>query len=542
MICYLFPEPAYFFFTPDAPALLYYALISTTVIALIISSFIFWSGRQFLLNRLLLLISIFFLLWTSSNLIEWTNIHSDFIMFVWNFTGVILGMVAIFCIYFIYVFLDKKDVSDKIKTIFIALLAPIFIATPTFYLSGFNITNCDAFKFEWIPFKLYYISLGVLAMIWILVLLIRRYRITTPDFRKQIILMGTGIEIFLFLFFIWTSLIYYLTEIGILPDSQFELYGLFGMVIFMIYISILIVRFSVFNIKLIATQALVWGLAMLIGSQFFFIKVPINFLLTGITLFAAIIFGYFLIRTVKKEILLKEELVVLLKQRESLMHLITHKVKSSFTHSKYIFAGMLDGTFGDINEEVKKRAQQGLDSDDIGIKTIDMVLNSANLQKGIVKYDMKIIDLKEIILKSIADKKIASEMKGLKMETEIKDGIYNTLGDSFWLKEVIDDLVENSIKYTKEGKITVGLERRNDKILVSVKDTGTGITDEDKKNLFTEGGRGKDSVKVNVDSTGYGLFTVKLVVEAHKGRVWAESDGAGKGSAFFVELDATPVN
>lgn len=223
------------------------------------------------------------------------------------------------------------------------------------------------------------------------------------------------------------------------------------------------------------------------------------------------------------------------KQQESLMHLINHKVKGSFTHSKYIFAGMLDGTFGDINEEIKKRAQQGLDSDDIGIKTINLVLNAANLQKGAVKYDMKKTDFKELVLKTIAETKGPAEAKGLQVETDIKDGGYAVLGDSFWLKEVINNLIDNSIKYTKAGKITISLEDGDGKVKFSIKDTGIGITDEDKKNLFTEGGRGKDSVKVNVDSTGYGLYSVKLIIEAHNGKVWAES-GSGKGSTFFVEL------
>ena len=110
------------------------------------------------------------------------------------------------------------------------------------------------------------------------------------------------------------------------------------------------------------------------------------------------------------------------------------------------------------------------------------------------------------------------------------------MGDSIWLKEAINNLIDNSIKYTKEGKITVELEKKNSNILFSIKDTGMGITEEDKQHLFTEGGRGKDSVKVNVDSTGYGLFTVKLIVEAHKGTVSAQSEGPGKGSTFFVEL------
>jgi signal transduction histidine kinase len=233
-----------------------------------------------------------------------------------------------------------------------------------------------------------------------------------------------------------------------------------------------------------------------------------------------------------------ENLKDLLKQRESLVHLVTHKVKGSFTRSKYIFAGILDGTFGDINEEVKKRAEQGLESDNMGIETVDLVLNAANLEKGIVKYEMKTIDLKELVEKSISEKKISAETKGLKLETEIKDDKYNVIGDSFWLKEVVNNLIENSIKYTREGEITVGLIKKENKILFYVKDTGVGITPEDRDNLFKEGGRGKDSVKINVDSTGYGLYTVRLVIEAHKGKTWAESEGVNKGSTFWVELDA----
>ena len=233
---------------------------------------------------------------------------------------------------------------------------------------------------------------------------------------------------------------------------------------------------------------------------------------------------------------LYKEVDSLNKQRESLMHLINHKVKGSFTHSKYIFAGILDGTFGEINEEVKKRAQQGLESDDIGIKTIDLVLNAANMQKGLVKYDMKNFDFKDLVYKIVGEKKVEMEKKGLVLENNIKEGKYDVLGDNFWLKEAVNNLIENSIRYTKEGKITIGLENKEGKILLSVKDTGIGITEEDKKNLFTEGGRGRDSVKVNVDSTGYGLYSVRLIIEAHKGRVWAESPGENKGSIFFIEL------
>ncbi|MDR3519583.1 MAG: ATP-binding protein [Candidatus Pacebacteria bacterium] len=502
------------------------------------------NSRKFLLNRLFFTISLLFSFWTVFDLIEWTNIHSDFILFIWDFQGLILGLLAIFCVYFIYVFLDKKDVSARIKVIFLSLLAPIFILTPTsFNLSGFDITSCDAFKFSWLPFEFYYIALGVLAMVWIFVLLIRRYHTAVSDSKKQIVLMGTGIELFLFIFFIWTSLTYYLTELGILPDSRLEFYGMFGMVIFIIYISILIVRFKAFNGKLFATQALVWALVILIGSEFFFTQNTLNIVLIAITLAVSAGLGLSIIRSVKKEIEQKEQLAALninlqslMKQRESLMHLITHKVKGSFTRTKIIFASILDGTFGEISPEIKKRAAQGLDFDNGGIQTVDLILNVANMQNGIIKYERKPVNFKELVEQVVSEKKIQIEAKGLKLETNIQDGTFNVTGDVIWLKESINNLIENSFRYTKEGKITVGLEKKDNKILFSVKDTGVGITDDDKKNLFTEGGRGANSVKVNVDSTGYGLYTVRLVVEAHKGRVWGESEGPGKGAQFYVEL------
>ena len=228
----------------------------------------------------------------------------------------------------------------------------------------------------------------------------------------------------------------------------------------------------------------------------------------------------------------------LLKQRESLVHLVTHKVKGSFTRSKYIFAGMLEGMFGEINEEVRKRAEQGLESDNMGIETVDLVLNAANLEKGTVKYEMKTVDFKELAEKTVSEKKISAEARGLKLESEMGEGTFNVSGDPLWLKEVINNLVENSIKYTKEGTVKVGITKKDNKVLFYVKDTGVGITPEDRANLFTEGGRGKDSVKINVDSTGYGLYSFKMILDAHKGKVWVDSEGPGKGSTFWVELDA----
>ncbi len=417
------------------------------------------------------------------------------------------------------------------------MIVPVIALAPTYInLTGFSLINCDAFAFEGLLFQFYRIAFGIIAMFWILALLIRKYHVSESNFKKQIVLMGIGIESFLFLFFTVTFLAAYLTKTGVLPDSRLEYYGLFGIVIFIIYISILIVRFRAFNIKLIATQALIWGLAILIASQFFFIKEKTNFILNGIGFLAAIILGQNLIKSVKKEIEQKEQLATLLKQRASLVHLITHKVKGSFARTKAIFSEMLVGTFGEISPEAKKMAEKGLSFDNNGIQTVNLVLNVDNMQSGLVKYDMKNTNFKDLVEEVASEKKNPAEEKGLGLEVEIIDDNYNMTGDPFWLKEAINNLIDNSIRYTKEGKIMVGLTKHDNKILFSVKDTGVGINEEDKKHLFMEGGRGAKSVEINVDSTGYGLFTVKLIVDAHKGKVWGESEGPNKGSQFYIEL------
>ncbi|MEI6281024.1 MAG: HAMP domain-containing sensor histidine kinase [bacterium] len=524
-----------------APTLLFYTYIPVIIISTFLGFYVYIKSNT-LEGKLFSIITALFGLWIIDVLMLWIVAYNNIIMFSWQITPAFEVPLFIFIIYFIYVATDKekRDIPIVLKSFFLALMTVVFLLLPTNFNIPFynnNINTCEGIL--GILWGFIYIF-EIVAVAWVIGLCIKRYHLSpkTEPFRKEILYLGSGMTFFMILF-IGPNIIGQLTNIQLI-----SLWDSLGMIIFLSFLVFIIVKFKTFNIKLIATQALVWGLTALIGSQFFFIKVTTNFVLNGIGFLVSIILGRYLIKSVKKEIQQREQLALLnvslqdlLKQRESLVHLITHKVKGSFTHSKYIFDGIINGTFGEATQEIKTWAEKGLESDNMGIETVDLVLNVANMQKGIIKYDMKNVDFKEIVLQSIIDKKVSAEAKGLKLESEITDGVYNVFGDPIWLKEVVNNLIENSIKYTREGSITVGLKDGNKKILLSVKDTGVGITEEDKKNLFAEGGRGKESLKINIDSTGYGLYSVKLILEAHKGRVWVESE-VGKGSTFFVELVA----
>ena len=98
------------------------------------------------------------------------------------------------------------------------------------------------------------------------------------------------------------------------------------------------------------------------------------------------------------------------------------------------------------------------------------------------------------------------------------------------ITQVISNLLTNAIKFTKNGTIKVFLERKGNEIVVSVKDTGTGIDAEILPRLFT-----KFSTKSDT-GTGLGLFISKSIVEAHDGKIWAENNADGKGAKFSFSL------
>lgn len=136
MICNLFPEPTFFLYSTDVPSLLYYSHVPTAVVALLLGFFVFINGRKFILNQLLFAISICFFLWILTNLILWTNIHSDLMLFVWTMYVLLFSFISILFVYFSYVFTEKKNISFPVKLGLVALLAPVLIFAPTYFNLG----------------------------------------------------------------------------------------------------------------------------------------------------------------------------------------------------------------------------------------------------------------------------------------------------------------------------------------------------------------------------------------------------------------------
>lgn len=554
MICYLFQEPSYFFFAADVPPLLYYSHIPTTIIALFVGLFVFFNGPKLLLNKLLLLIAICFSLWSLVSLTAWTNIHSDWLLFAWSFYGVLFAIISILCVYFFKVFLTKKDVSFNTKLIFILLLLPVLLFAHTdLSLKGFNITLCDAFEYEGMLFKIYSNLLGLIAFAWIFVSYITNYKKISLNFRKQLSLMFFGIEFFLLSFFSLTFFATYLAIEGYLYDSRVEMYGMFGMTVFMVFLGIMIVKFKSFNARMLTSQALILGLIILIGSQFTFLTSKVNIILNSITLVLICVAGYLLIKSAKKEVRQREEIEKLavnlatantrLKEIDRLksefVSIASHQLRSPITAISGYASLLREGSYGPMTARMLEPLERIEQSSRMMATSIEDYLNVSRIESGNMKYVLTDFNLTNEA-EHIADDLRSEALKGgliiLFKKNLSSMGIVNA--DVGKVQQIIHNLINNSIKYTQRGTITVYVhdDPQRKKIYVDILDTGVGMSEHTISTIFQKFERGNKANTVNVKGTGLGLYVALKMAEAMGGDIGGYSEGEGKGSRFTIEL------
>lgn len=518
--------------TSHLRSLALYANLVPAITSLILAAFVFMKAVDRPRANFFIAFVVVFAMWLSSNAILWTS--NDYYLVAGFWSAMNYLEISFFLLIFLYFLQEVLPASVRWFGIGAIGVAAISFVTNLAgkSVSGFDLTWCNMENSEFLNT----FNLGLEITVLFIILGLGLQQIYKARKKRseltRLSIITASIVLFLGIF---SAAEYLASTTG---DYTYELYALFALPVFVLLLTVAITNYSTFRLADAISKVLFYIFIVFSGAGFFFVTTVASFVLTSVAFVMTICFGVLLLRSYEREAKIRDQLQAANENQIILIHFITHQIKGFLTKSRNIFAMSLDGDYGTLPDTMRPMIEEGLRSDTKGVNTIQEILNAANIKSGKVIYNMSDVDLKAIVEEVSTDLRAIAEGKGLAFNLELGDAPVMVKGDRLQLLNALKNLIDNSIKYTLTGSVSVKLTQEAGKIRFVVEDTGVGITKEDMHRLFTEGGHGTNSQKVNVESTGFGLYIVKNIIEAHHGKVWAESEGEGKGSRFIAELPA----
>jgi signal transduction histidine kinase len=447
-------------------------------------------------------------------------------------------------LHFVFGLLDRASKNKKF-IIFSYLLFSIFLvldfATPKF-IEG--VRPILSFKFWPQPGILYHIflSLWFFYMLVSIIMLFHDYKKSSGIKRNQIKFVLIGIAAALFgattNFFLWYG-------IPIPPIGNILVLAYIG------FTAYAILKFQLFSIKVIATETFSFLICLVLLINVFLSKSQ-NQLILNLSIFFAVVFvAILLIKSVLKEVKSKEELAQLTeklqkaneelkkldKAKSEFISIASHQLRTPLSIIKGYASMLVEGSYGVLPEKAKDIIQKIGESNERLIHLINDLLDISRMEGGRMKFEWNFIILSELVQSVVEELRPQADKKGLALNWQTLGEKTYVRADEEKLRQVIMNLVDNAIKYTPKGQVDVSIKKiGTDKIRSSVKDTGIGMKKDEMEVLFGKFIRGREVPKVWTEGVGLGLYVAKMIIEEHKGKVWAESEGENKGSTFNVEL------
>lgn len=227
--------------------------------------------------------------------------------------------------------------------------------------------------------------------------------------------------------------------------------------------------------------------------------------------------------------------------KSEFVSIASHQLRTPMTGIKGYLSMMVGGDFGKIKKEQRDILQNLLNESNRMIRLIGVFLNVSKIESGKLQLKKTAGRIEEIIEKGIEVLKAQAETKGLKLTfIKPKKALPEVMMDIDKIGDVVMNLIDNAIKYTDKGTITVSAKLEGDMLHTWVVDTGIGIEPHEAEELFNKFVRGYGIAQINPDGSGLGLYVARRLTEAHGGKIWVESDGKGKGSRFQFTIPLNP--
>ena len=509
----------------------------------------FLSDKKSITNRVFLLFSLATICWGVVNYLEY-NISNSHVA-LWLLRGGIF--FATLQAYFLFSFLNVFPYEELRAPKWVRrFVIPMVTATGIMTLTPLVFPRIEGVSSEGIITKVAngpgLPVFGVVAVglvVWGIAILIKKIINAEAIERKKFIpvLMGliTTFSLIIVFNFIFPA---------VLGNSRFIPLGAVFLFPFIVFTAYAIMRHGLLNVKVIATEVLVFVLAV---ASLVDIVVAKDVKMIGIRVgvfFLTLIVGMFLIRSVLREVEQKERLQKLTEDLEKaneelrrteqikaeFFSFAAHQVKSPMAVIKGYATLIADGTLaGAPMDKITEIAKKIGTAASRTLAMVNNLLDMRKIEEGRMAYSFQETDVVAPMRAIVADLEMLAKDKGLEMTFEAsRDEIIVNM-DLQKFTQVIQNLIDNAVKYTDAGWIKVRVEENDNKVLFTVSDSGRGISKDFAAKMFEQFAR-DPALAQDTKGTGLGLFIAKQIVEAHGGRIWASSEGEGSGSVFSVEI------
>jgi len=231
------------------------------------------------------------------------------------------------------------------------------------------------------------------------------------------------------------------------------------------------------------------------------------------------------------------ELEEIKKSKDEFVTMVVHDLKNPLVPITSLSDILLSNILGDLNPKQTDRIKM-IKSSAISLQNlIQDLLDSQKAELGKLRLNLLENNLSEIVQNTISKFKPEFDTKEITLETSIASNV-SCVCDKTRIEQVIANLLLNSLDFISEkiGKISISLESDDHTAKITIKDNGIGIETDQLDKLFVKFYQIKHAVTRKYGGTGLGLTISHDIIALHGGRIWAESDGIGNGSAFFIEL------
>ncbi|MBP1910704.1 PAS domain S-box protein [Methanolobus bombayensis] len=197
---------------------------------------------------------------------------------------------------------------------------------------------------------------------------------------------------------------------------------------------------------------------------------------------------------------------------------------------------MLDGLAGELVDKQRHYIEHISHSGRHLLNLINDILDISKIEAGKMELYTDIVDVKKSVNEIVTITESLAGRKNISVNVSISEDVPAISADRSKLKQILYNIIGNAIKFTDDGgQVHIEVSGDDEKVIISITDTGIGISPEDQKKLFKPFSQIDASMSRRYEGTGLGLALVKELIELHGGRIWVESE-PGKGSTFSFEL------